>query len=81
MFSNVHGWGADHDVSTDLSNSDGHAQYGVTTDSTAGPAQFVGCVFADVCILVPEARIACPDTLAVVAYAFAKRDVVQCKSG
>jgi alpha-galactosidase len=44
VFSNVHGWGADHNVSTDHGVSDGHAKYGVVGTST-GPATFFGCAF------------------------------------
>ena len=44
FFSNVHGWGADHNVSTDHGLTDGHAKFGVVGTST-GPATFFGCAF------------------------------------
>ena len=44
VFANVHGWGADHNVSNDAGLPDGHATYGVMASST-GPAYFLGCAF------------------------------------
>lgn len=44
VFSNVHGWGADHNVSNDQGLPDGHAAYGVRS-TASGPATFVGCAF------------------------------------
>jgi hypothetical protein len=44
VFTNVHGWGADHNVSDDGGLPDGHATYGVVGESS-GPAYFIGCAF------------------------------------
>lgn len=44
VFSNIHGWGADHNVSNDAGLGDGHALHGLRA-SSSGPAYFIGCAF------------------------------------